>query len=58
MLLTGYGSSTAYVIMDECRRKYGGLIPLRPEAIKAESLFAYFGTTRSDYLKSINEEEE
>lgn len=56
MALTGYGTSTAYQIMKQCKEEFGGAIPLRPDAIKAESLMRYFGTTQADYIKSLKGE--
>ena len=54
-VLTGYSLTIAYEIMRTCREQYGGAIPLRPDAIKAESLMRYFGTTQRDYIVALGE---
>jgi hypothetical protein len=53
--LTGYGLTVTYRIMGECRRDYDGLIRERPDAITTESLMRYFKTTRSDYMRSLEQ---
>lgn len=58
MTLTGYGQTTAYKIMAVCRERFGGAIPLRPDAVKAESFYRYFGTTQADYVKSLKGEQQ
>lgn len=57
MALTGYGRTKVYEIMAECRKSYGGAIPMLPDAIKPESLMAYFGTTMRDYISALKESE-
>ena len=53
MLLTGFGKSTCYNLMTECKKFYGGKAGLRTDAITPKSLCLALGTTIEEEMRLI-----